>query len=89
MYHELRKRGTSHCLYSIIAALRISLRNRFEKVVNFSCIISSRTCRSAGVSDVVVFLAAGGTMMIVAVIAMAVPTRRAMRIDPLTALRAE
>ena len=40
-------------------------------------------------ADILVFLAAGGTMMIVAVIAMAVPTRRAMRIDPLTALRAE
>ena len=51
--------------------------------------VASSLLYSMSGADVLVFLAAGGTMMIVAVIAMAVPTRRAMRIDPLTALRAE
>ena len=40
-------------------------------------------------ADTMVFAAAGGIMIVVALIAMAVPTRRAMRIDPLTALRAD
>jgi predicted permease len=44
---------------------------------------------SVGAADVAVFAAAAGTMVVIAIVATAVPARRAVRIDPLEALRAD
>ena len=44
---------------------------------------------SVGGVDAIVFVVAAGIMIVVSLIAMSVPTRRAMSIDPLTALRAD
>jgi predicted permease len=44
---------------------------------------------SVSMGDASVFLAAGGLMILIALVAVSVPARRAMRVDPLTALRAD
>jgi predicted permease len=42
-----------------------------------------------GAGDVTVFAAAGGAMLLITIVAISVPARRAMTVDPLAALRAE
>jgi ABC-type antimicrobial peptide transport system permease subunit len=44
---------------------------------------------AVGGGDVRVFAGAATTMIVVAIVAVGVPARRAMRIDPLVALRAD
>ena len=44
---------------------------------------------AVGGGDVRVFAGAAATMIVVAIVAVGVPARRAMRIDPLVALRAD
>jgi ABC-type antimicrobial peptide transport system permease subunit len=44
---------------------------------------------SAGVADAAVFGGAATTMVLVAVVATSVPARRAIKVDPLAALRAD
>jgi predicted permease len=51
--------------------------------------IVSSMLYSVGVADVAVFAAAAGTMVVITVVATALPARRAVRVDPLVALRAD
>jgi len=44
---------------------------------------------AVGKGDVPVFAGAAATMIVVAILAVSVPARRAIRIDPLAALRAD
>ena len=51
--------------------------------------LASSMLFSVSGAKLAVFAGAGGIMVVIALIAMSVPTRRAMTIDPLTALRAD